>query len=102
MKDSMYTSRYAQYMEAMFPMLEYVPLAFITALGGKNIWKLLNLAQNLHKQASTRVSTGDLNPIIQAATKARTPPSPQNPMGNILYAAQPTTNPPTIVLFTNG
>ena len=69
MKDAMDTGRYADYMAAMFPMVEYVPMAFITASQGKNVWKLLNLAQNLHKQASARISTGDLNRIIQSAVQ---------------------------------
>jgi GTP-binding protein len=102
MKETMPTGRYAEYMEATFPMLDYMPLAFITAIKGKNIWKLLNLAQNLHQQASTRVSTGDLNRIIQAAIKAQSPPVRQKRAARILYATQATTNPPTIVLFTNG
>jgi GTP-binding protein len=102
MKDAMETGRYAEYMTAMFPMVEYVPMAFITASQGKNVWKLLNLAQNLHKQASARVSTGDLNRVIQAAVHERTPPMRNNRIGKVLYATQATTNPPTIVLFTNG
>jgi GTP-binding protein len=102
MKDAMETGRYAEYMSAMFPMVEYVPMAFITAQQGKNVWKLLNLAQNLHKQASTRVTTGDLNRVIHAAVAAQSPPVRNNRVGKILYATQATTNPPTIVLFTNG
>src|SRR5262245_10383465 len=102
MKDAMETGRYAEYMAAMFPMVEYVPMAFITAQRGKNVWKLLNLAQNLHKQATARISTGDLNRIVQAAVQARNPPMRQNRVGKILYATQAATNPPTIVLFTNG
>ena len=42
-------------------MLDFVPIAFITAKSGKNVYKLLNLAQNLYKQASARVGTGELN-----------------------------------------
>src|SRR5262249_18657913 len=87
---------------AVFPMLEYVPLAFVTARRGKNVWALLNLAQNLHKQASARVSTGDLNRIVQSAVQQQPPPLRQNRQGKIFYATQVAANPPTIVLFTNG
>ena len=31
---------------------------------GRNVHALLNLAQNLHKQAAARVSTGDLNRLV--------------------------------------
>jgi len=102
MKDQMPTSRYAQYMQAVFPMLDYVPMAFITAKKGKNVWALLNLAQNLVKQANTRVSTGDLNRVVQEAVHRRSPPMRQNRSAKIFYATQVATNPPTIVIFTNG
>jgi len=102
MKDYMPTSRYADYMQAIFPMLDYVPMAFITAQEGRNVWKLLNLAQNLHKQASARVSTGDLNRLVQQAVEQQPPPLRQNRQGRIYYATQVAANPPTIVLFTNS
>ncbi|HLW65625.1 MAG TPA: ribosome biogenesis GTPase Der [Gemmataceae bacterium] len=102
MKDQMTTGRYAEYLQAMFPMLDHLPLGFITAKKGKNTWALLNLAQNLHKQASARVSTGDLNRLLQHAVKMRPPPMRQNRQGRVYFATQASTNPPNIVLFTNG
>ncbi len=100
--DRLRTGDYAEYMRAVFPMLDYVPMAFITAKEGKNVWRLLNLAQNLHKQASARVTTGELNRLVQDAYRLRPPPSRQNRHGKIFFATQPAANPPTIVLFTNG
>ncbi len=101
-KDQLTTEQYADYMRAMFPMLDYVPMAFITAKKSKNVWRLLNLAQHLFKQASARLSTGDLNRLIQSAYQAQPPPLRQNRHGKIYYATQAAANPPTIVLFTNG
>ncbi|MFL5342462.1 MAG: ribosome biogenesis GTPase Der [Gemmataceae bacterium] len=102
MKEYMPTGRYGEYMQATFPMLDFVPLAFITATEGKNTWKLLNLAQNLFKQSSARVPTGDLNRLVQEAVTQQPPPLRQNRHGKIFYATQVAANPPTIVLFTNG
>src|SRR5438105_1983063 len=53
------TGKFAQYLHATFPNLDFMPIAFITAKEGKNVQTLLNLAQNLHKQATARVTTGD-------------------------------------------
>ena len=102
MKESMPTERFATYVRAMFPMLDYVPIAFTTAKKGKNVHKLLNLAQNLHKQASRRVGTGDLNRVVREALEAQPPPVRQNRRPKVYFATQVATNPPTIVLFTNG
>jgi GTP-binding protein len=102
MKESMPTERFGNYVRAIFPMLDFVPIAFITAKSGKNVYTVLNLAQNLVKQASVRVSTGELNQVIQKAIESRPPPMRQNRHPKIFYATQVAANPPTIVLFTNG
>src|SRR5262249_34168306 len=58
------TSKFGDYIRKIFPSLDYVPLAFITAKSGKNVQAVLNLAQALHKQASARVATGELNKVV--------------------------------------
>ena len=55
-KDAMATERMADYIRKIFPMLDHVPIAFITAKKGKNVLRLLQLAIQLHKQAGTRVT----------------------------------------------
>jgi GTPase len=96
------TSKMGHYIRSTFPSLDFVPIAFITATAGKNVHALLNLAQHLHKQASARVGTGDLNRALREALAASPPPMRQNRRPKIYYAKQVSTNPPTIVLFTNG
>ena len=101
-KDYMPTEKMGDYIRAMFPMLDYVPIAFITAKKGKNVLRLLQLAIQLHKQSGTRVSTGDLNRVVRQAIEANTPPVRNNRQPKIFYATQIGVHPPTIVLFTNG
>jgi GTP-binding protein len=101
-KGTMPTERVATYFRSMFPMLDYVPIAFITAKSGKNVHALLNLAQNLHKQASRRVSTPEINQVLRRALADQAPPMRQNRRPKIYYGTQVDANPPTIVLFTNG
>jgi GTP-binding protein len=98
----MRTGRMGDYVRHTFPNLDFVPIAFITAKSGKNVHATLNLAQNLHKQASRRISTGELNRVVRQALEASAPPLRQNRRPKIYYASQVATNPPTIVLMTNG
>jgi GTPase len=98
----MATGTLAEYVRKTFPSLDHVPIAFITAKVGKNVQAVLNLAQTLHKQASARVGTGDLNRVLRDALDANPPPMRQNRRPKIYYATQVAANPPTIVLFTNG
>src|SRR5262249_27389009 len=96
------TGKMGNYVRATFPNLDYVPIAFITATAGKNVHAVLNLAQNLHKQASARVGTRELNKVVRQAVEEAAPPPRQHRRPKIYYATQVGTNPPTIVLFTNG
>ncbi|MFO0843528.1 MAG: ribosome biogenesis GTPase Der [Gemmataceae bacterium] len=101
LKPTTQTGEMADYIRATFPSLDHVPIAFITAKSGKNVQAVLNLAQVLHKQASARVTTGDLNRVLRQALESNPPPLRQNRRAKIFYATQAATNPPTIVLFTN-
>src|SRR5262249_22215278 len=51
----MATEKYVHYLRGTIPSLDYVPIAFVTAKEGKNVQRVLNLAQNLYKQAGARV-----------------------------------------------
>jgi len=98
----MATGTLGDYIRATFPNLDFVPISFITAKSGRNVYATLNLAQNLFKQAGTRVSTGDLNRVVREALAAQSPPMRQNRRPKIYYGTQVATHPPTIVLITNG
>jgi GTP-binding protein len=98
----MATGEWGEYLRATFPSLAFVPIAFITAKSGKNVQTVLNLAQNLHKQAGARVSTGELNRVVRWALEQQAPPSRQNRRPKVFYATQVGVYPPTLVLFTNG
>lgn len=102
LKGELATSEFGDYLRKVFPSLDFVPIAFITAKDGKNVQQVLDLAQNLHKQASARVGTGDLNRVVQKIYTTQSPPLRQNRQGRIYFATQAATNPPLIVLFTNG
>lgn len=96
------TGQFGDYVRRVFPMLDFVPIAFITAKDGKNVQMVVNLAQNLHKQAAARVGTGDLNRVLRQALTEQPPPLRMNRQPKVFYATQVATLPPTIVVFTNG
>ena len=93
---------YSNYIRKTFPMLDFVPIAFITAKEGRNVYKLLNLAQQLFKQANRRISTGELNRVLTQAIADNPPPMRMSKQPKLFYATQAEVNPPTIVAFTNS
>jgi GTPase len=96
------TEKFVHYLRGTFTNLDYVPIAFITAKDGKNVHRVLSLAQNLHKQAGVRVGTADLNRVLREALAKQPPPLRQNRRPKVYYATQVAAQPPTVVLITNG
>ena len=101
-KNAIEMEKMGKYVRSVFPMLDHVPIAFITAKKGKNVLRLLQLAVQLHKQAGTRIGTGDLNRAIRDAVEKNAPIMHGSRQPKIFYATQIAAHPPTIVLFTNG
>jgi GTP-binding protein len=102
LKEQVSTEEFVEYVKKMFPMLDYVPMAFVTAKDGKNVYRVLNLAQQLAKQARQRVTTGELNRVLRHALEANPPSQKGKRLPKVYFASQVATEPPTIVLFTNG
>ncbi len=101
LQETIPTERWVDYLRAQFPTLQYAPIAFITGQTGKNVKTLLNHAQMLFKQSRNRVTTGQLNRLVQAAVERTPPPLYQNRRPKIFYSTQVGTEPPTIVLMCN-
>ncbi|HKB04428.1 MAG TPA: ribosome biogenesis GTPase Der [Gemmataceae bacterium] len=102
LKAQVSTEEFAEYVKKTFPMLDFVPMAFVTAKDGKNVYRVLNLAQQLAKQARQRVSTGELNRVLRHALEQNPPSQKGKRLPKVFFASQVATEPPTIVLFTNG
>jgi GTP-binding protein len=101
-KDSAVTSDYEEYLTATLPMLKYAPIAFTTATETKNVQSVLDLAAELFKQASTRISTGRLNKAFERIKAERTGAKSRGARWpRIYYATQIAVNPVTIVMFVN-
>lgn len=94
--------KFEEYVRHELRHLNYAPIAFITAKDSKNVQVVLDLAQHLHNQANTRLTTGQLNRAIQQVLEERTPSSPTGRRPKIYYATQVEVNPPTIALFVNN
>jgi GTP-binding protein len=93
--------KFEEYVRKELRHLDYAPLAFTTAKDRKNVQVILDLAQHLHKQSQTRVTTGQLNRALQQILDERTPSSRGGRRIKVFYATQTDVAPPTIVLFVN-
>lgn len=95
------TEAWSEYLFKLFAGMRHVPVAFLTAKTGRNVQKVINLAQSIFKQARYRAPTGELNRLVKQAMQNWPPPMRQNRTPRIKYAVQVATEPPTIVLKCN-
>ncbi len=94
---------YGDYLTAILPQVSYAPVAFTSAVTGRNTYPTIDLATELFKQAQIRVGTGRLNQALQDALAASSPKTKRGRKSpKFFYATQVSTQPPTIVLFVNG
>ncbi|MFO0918488.1 MAG: ribosome biogenesis GTPase Der [Planctomycetaceae bacterium] len=95
------TEAWSEYLFKLFADKRHIPVAFLTAKSGRNVQKVINLAQSIYKQARYRVPTGELNRLVKDVVKNWPPPMRQNRTPRIKYAVQVAVEPPTIVLKCN-
>ena len=94
---------YAKYLAEALPHMASAPLAFTTAIDGRNIQSTIDAAAGLYRQARLRVTTGQLNRAVEAAVADQQPAADKHgAQPKIYFATQVATCPPTIVLFVNN
>jgi GTP-binding protein len=91
---------FRKYIDAELPQLDFAPIAFLSARDGKGVDEVLQLALELFGQAQHRVTTGELNRVLEKALEGRGPSAGGHAV-RIRYATQAEVRPPTFVLFVN-
>lgn len=85
--------------EASF--LEHCPKLFISALSGRNVDKIFDLANQVYSDSKKRIPTGQLNKFIGECLQRNHPPMIQGKRLRIYYMAQVGVQPPKFVVFVN-
>ena len=81
--------------------LSYAPIIFISAKTGQRIDRLFGMINEVNKNNSKRITTGNLNQVINEAIAIVQPPSDKGKRLRIFYGTQSSTKPPTFVIFVN-
>ena len=81
--------------------MTYAPVVFLSALTGSRVDKLFQVIQDVHKQNTSRITTGALNSILAEATARVQPPTDKGRRLKIYYMTQAGTKPPHFVIFCN-
>lgn len=93
---------YKKRVQEQLSFMTYAPIEFISAKTGSRLEKIFPLIRSVAQQHAMRIKTGALNDIINEATLKVQPPSDKGKRLKIYYGTQPSTKPPTFVLFVNN
>ena len=83
------------------PMLDYVPILFISALTRQRAHTVLGSAIGIHERLRLRIPTHEVNEVMQKAIGRHHPPTWRNQFVRIKYASQVASNPPVFAFFCN-
>lgn len=92
---------YADYLADELKGLDFAPIVFTAASDGTGVRDAVAMALNLHEQAGERMTTGQLNQIIERLVTEKPPTSKIGRRLKIYYATQLAVHPPSIGLFVN-
>ena len=81
--------------------LSFAPFVFTSAVKGEGLAEVMAMALNLYQQAGDRISTAELNRVLETIMAERTPTSKLGKRPKIYYVTQLAVHPPTIGLFVN-
>ena len=79
----------------------YAPVIFLSALTGARCERLFDAIQEVYKQNTSRITTGNLNAVLADATARVQPPTDKGRRLKIYYMTQAGTKPPHFVIFCN-
>jgi GTP-binding protein len=86
-------------MEAKF--ISFAPIITISALTGKRVSRIFDIVEEVFKQYTLRVGTGQINRIFEQAIIQNEPSLYRGRRLKFYYATQVSTRPPTFVCFVN-
>ena len=100
-KDSYTINDYTAHIRHELNFMDYVPMIFISALTGKRVDQVLPLALRVQEERLARLTTSQINKIIQRAQDWHPAPSKTGKALRIYYGTQVRSDPPTFMLYVN-
>lgn len=100
-KDTHTMVEYTRSVRAALGFMDYVPVVFISALTGQRVRQVLEMALEVFAERRVRLSTGDLNRLLQDAVAHHPPKNRSGRQLRFYYATQAEVDPPTFIFFVN-
>jgi GTPase len=100
-KDTYTMEQFSDRIRQELNFMAYVPLLFISAKTGQRVEQVMPLALRVQEERLVRLTTSQLNRILQSAQDAHPAPSHAGRALRIYYGTQVRSDPPTFLLYCN-
>jgi GTP-binding protein len=94
-------AEYNRYIRSQLRFMPYAPVVYISAKFGHGVDKVMPQAFQVYQERLKRLSTTEVNSVVQPAVAAHNLPRKGGKQLKIFYATQAEVNPPTFVFFVN-
>jgi GTPase len=93
--------QYVEWIRNDVPFLDFAPVISISAKTGQRVGRVLEAAIDIWGERRKRISTGELNRVLMAATERTPPPPVRGHRPKLFYATQASVAPPTFIFFAS-
>ena len=101
-KDGDTMKQYTKYLKQYLGRHDHVPIVYVSAVTKQRVYELIDTALEVAEEREKRISTSDLNDVVQAAIREKHPPTMSSgAFVKIKYATQVREAPPVFVFFAN-
>jgi GTP-binding protein len=100
-KDTYTVDTYTRQVRHELNFMDYVPVLFISAQTGQRVNQVLPMAVRVQEERLVRLSTSQINRIIQDAQREQPAPAHAGRQLKLYYGTQVRSDPPTFLLFVN-
>jgi GTP-binding protein len=100
-KETRTLDQYQTRLKEMAKFVSFAPILTISAQTGQRVRRIFKLVNEIHHQYTTRISTGQINRIVDDAVKRTEPSLYKGKRIRFYYTTQASTKPPTFICFAN-
>ncbi|MBN2069821.1 MAG: ribosome biogenesis GTPase Der [Candidatus Krumholzibacteriota bacterium] len=100
-KDNRTLGRFITMVREAMPFLTYAPILTISATEGTRLSKIFPLCFQIQEEREKKISTSELNRIIEDAVSKNPPRFYKTGTGKVYYGTQTGSEPPSFTLFVN-
>lgn len=100
-KDNYTMAEYEKHIRSELKFIEYAPILFISAKTGQRVDQVLPLALRVQEERILRLTTSQINRVLQTAQDEHPAPSHAGRSLKLLYGTQVRSDPPTFMIYAN-